>query len=116
MPDDEGEIEKLKQELKESKRLIDLVADGDVLAESREREIADQEAQDDHDVVDARVRDEEEFCEEEEEEERQKEAGRLHQEGGQDDGTAVLGRDELLSQAKYSRGGYFVVERPSRKQ
>lgn len=115
MPDDEGEIEKLKQELKESKRLVDLVADGDVLEASREQEIADQEAQDDHDVVDARVRDEEEFCEEEEEE-RQKEAGRLHHRVGHDDGTAVLGRDELLSQAKYSRGGYFVVERPSRKQ
>lgn len=95
MPTDPADIEKLKEEMRATKALIDVVR-----RTARDESVA---AGAKVGIVDGRVADEARH--EYEDEEVEGEAGIDAEEG-----TRVLDRDQLLASAKRTRRGYFVVE------
>lgn len=120
--DNAEEIQKLKEELKESKRLIDLLKEDELYRASVVESSAVGNGAETVEIIDGRVYDEgrDEADETEAEamlsridvaELRAQDSASACEPGSLSlDGTGVLKSEELLSRASLTRGGYFVVE------
>ncbi|CAO1619949.1 unnamed protein product [Parajaminaea phylloscopi] len=129
--ENEEEISKLKEELRESKRLIDLLKDDDQYYRYVAKKLDGAEPDE---IIDGRVHDA--GREESDEKESQALEHRIDvtttraeasgigtaastspdQTSPHPDGTGVLDTETLLSHAQMTRGGYFVVEGTGRRQ
>ncbi|PWN29770.1 hypothetical protein BDZ90DRAFT_273637 [Jaminaea rosea] len=100
MPTDPEEVQKLKDEMRETKRLIDVVRRTPKLdlREDEEGTVG---------LVDGRVRDEMRHEYEEMDQEVERQEVKIDEE----EGTRILSTDEALKGAKRTRRGFFVVEK-----